>query len=162
EVAAMLDTSEIAIKGLLRRARGSLDARRPPEQVAPPPDSNRERELARRFADAFTAGDIDGIVAMLTDDAWLSMPPAPHQYCGPAAIATFLRVSSRWAAGRLSLRPTRVNTQPAFSCYLVDSDGIAEPAGLIVLTLADDKISRITRFLKSMPPAIFSRMKSVS
>jgi len=147
EVAAMLDTSEIAIKGLLRRARATLDARRFPQQVAPPPDSNQERELARRFADAFTAGDIDGVIALLTDDAWLSMPPARHQYCGPAAIAAFLRVSLAWAAGRLCLRPMRANTQPAFGCYLVDSEGMAEPAGLIVLTLAGDRISRITRFL---------------
>jgi RNA polymerase sigma-70 factor (TIGR02960 family) len=162
EVAAMLDTSEIAIKSLLRRARATLDARRSPQQVAPPPDSNQERELARRFADAFTAGDIDGIVALLTDDAWLSMPPAPHQYCGPAAIAAFLRVSLTWAAGRLSLRPMRANTQPAFGCYLVDSEGMAEPAGLIVLTLAGDGISRITRFLDQGRQRYSSRMKSAS
>jgi hypothetical protein len=162
EVAAMLDTSEIAIKSLLRRARATLDARRSPQQVAPPPDSNQERELARRFADAFTAGDIDGIVALLTDDAWLSMPPAPHQYCGPAAIAAFLRVSLAWAAGRLSLRPMRANTQPAFGCYLVDPEGMAEPAGLIVLTLAGDGISRITRFLDQGRQRYSLRMKSAS
>jgi RNA polymerase sigma-70 factor (TIGR02960 family) len=146
EVAAMLDTSEIAIKGLLRRAQATLDARRSPQPMTPPPDSDQERELARRFADAFTAGDIDGVVALLTDEAWLSMPPAPHQYYGPAAIAAFLRVSLAWAAGRLRLRPMRANTQPAFSCYLVNSEDLAEPAGLIVLTLAGDMISRITRF----------------
>jgi RNA polymerase sigma-70 factor (TIGR02960 family) len=151
EVAAMLDTSEIAIKGLLRRARATLDARRPPEQAAPPRGSTQEREMARRFADAFTAGDVDRIVALLTDDAWLCMPPASHRYCGRGAVAAFLRVSLEWAAGRLSLHATRFNTQPAFGCYLVDSEGMAKPAGVIVLTLAGDKISRITRFLEARP-----------
>jgi RNA polymerase sigma-70 factor (TIGR02960 family) len=147
EVAAMLDTSEIAVKGLLRRARVTLDQRRADHPPAPPPGSDVERDLARRFAESFTAGDIDAVVALLTDDAWLNMPPAPHQYFGPAAIAAFLRVSTAWAAGRLRLQPTRANTQPAFACTLVDAAGKAEPAGLIVLTLAGNRISRITRFL---------------
>ena len=64
-----------------------------------------------------------------------------------SSIAAFLRVSSAWAAGRLRLRPMRANTQPAFDCHIVDPNGIAHPAGLIVLTLAGDRISRITRFL---------------
>ena len=149
EVAAILDTSEIAIKGLLRRARATLDERRSHQPPAPSPESDQERDLARRFADAFTAGDVDGIVALLTDDAWLSMPPAPHQYHGPVAIGAFLRVSLTWSRGRLRLRPMRANTQPAFGCYLVDSAGIPAPAGLIVLAFAGDRISRITRFLDS-------------
>ena len=103
--------------------------------------------MTRRFADSFTAGDIDAVVALLTDDAWLNMPPAPHQYYGRAAIAAFLRVSAAWAGRRLRLRSTRANSQPAFACYLVDPSGTVEPAGLIVLTLAGDRISRITRFL---------------
>jgi RNA polymerase sigma-70 factor (TIGR02960 family) len=147
EVAGMLDSSETAVKGLLRRARATLDQRCADQPPAPPPDSDEERALARRFADSLTAGDIDAVVALLTDDAWLNMPPAPHQYCGRAAIAAFLRVSAAWAGRRLRLRPTRANTQPAFSCSFVEVTGTAQPAGLIVLTLAGDRISRITRFL---------------
>jgi len=147
EVADMLDTSEIAVKGLLRRGRATLDRRTSDRPPAPPPGSEEERDLTRRFADSFVAGDIDAVVALLTDDAWLNMPPAPHQYCGPAAIGAFLLVSAAWIAGRLRLQPTRANTQPAFGCYLVDAAGTAEPAGMVVLTLAGDRISRITRFV---------------
>jgi RNA polymerase sigma-70 factor (ECF subfamily) len=74
------------------------------------------------------------------------MPPAPHEYHGVAAIASFLRASATWRAGRLfRLRPTRANGQPAFTCHLT---GAAEqPAGLIVLTLTGSRIHGITRFL---------------
>jgi len=57
------------------------------------------------------------------------------------------RASGARAGPRLRLRPTRANTQPAFGCYLTNSVGVAKPAGLIVLTLAGDRISRITRLL---------------
>ncbi|WP_404804810.1 sigma factor [Microbispora sitophila] len=76
-------------------------------------------------------------------DAWLSMPPAPHEYHGVVAIASFLRASAEWRAGRrLELGPTRANGQPAFTCSL---DG--EPTGVIVLTLSGDRVRGITRFL---------------
>ncbi|GAA2290482.1 sigma-70 family RNA polymerase sigma factor [Nonomuraea roseoviolacea subsp. roseoviolacea] len=147
EVAPMLDVTPAAAKGLLQRARASLARQADPgggrHAEAPAPGSARERELVRRFADAFTAGDIDTLVALLTDDAWLAMPPAPHEYHGVAAIASFLRASAAWSAGRpVLLVPTRANGQPAFTCRLA-----GEPAGVIVLTLAGDRVRGITRFL---------------
>jgi RNA polymerase sigma-70 factor (ECF subfamily) len=147
EVAAMLDTTETAVKGALQRARVTLDQGCP--TVGPPaPGSPAERALSRRFADAFTAHDIDALVALLTDDAWLAMPPAPHEYHGVAAIAEFLTVSGAWRGPRrLLLVPTRANTQPAFGCYLAEVDQpVARPAGLIVLTLSGGRIRGITRF----------------
>ena len=93
EVATMLDTSQTAVKGTLQRARAALDQHRDEARHGrtPRPGSATERALARRFADAYVAADIDGVVALLTDDAWLSMPPAPHQYHGIAAIRSFLQ-----------------------------------------------------------------------
>lgn len=150
EVAAMLETSQTAIKGALQRARASMDGHLAEvDGVATPiPGSPQERELARRFANAFSADDIDGVIALLTDDAWLAMPPAPHEYRGRAAIAAFLRASATWRrTRRLRLVPTRANTQPAFGCFLTDvDDATAHPAGLLVLTLREDRISAITRF----------------
>ena len=151
EVAAMLDSSEASVKGALRRARATLDERRPTvdRQRTPLPRSARERELTRRFADAFQADDVDGLVGLLTGDAWLTMPPAPHEYQGAAAIASFLRASAAWRGGRrFRLVPTRANTQPAFGCYLGDARApTSQAAGLIVLTLDGERISAITRFL---------------
>jgi RNA polymerase sigma-70 factor (ECF subfamily) len=159
EVAAMLGTGPIAIKGALQRARASLDHHRhalDPDRT-PLPDSPQERDVTQRFADAFTADDIDGVITLLTDDAWLAMPPAPHEYHGPAAIAAFLRASSAWRGRRrVRLVPTRANTQPAFGCYLAEADSpIARPIGLLALTLADDRIRAITRFLDEDLPRRF-------
>jgi RNA polymerase sigma-70 factor (ECF subfamily) len=149
EVAAMLEGTEDSVKGALKRARATLQQHLPAldQQRPPEPNSPQERELVRRFADAFQAGDIDGVVALLTDDAWYTMPPAPLEYQGPAAIASFLRYLSAWR-GPFRLVPTRANTQPAFGVYLHDQHApITHAAGLLVLTLQGDQISAITRFL---------------
>ncbi|WP_309115567.1 RNA polymerase subunit sigma-70 [Saccharothrix sp.] len=145
EVASLLGTTETAVKGALQRARATLDRHR---GVGPPsPGSPEEQALTRRFADAFTAGDVDAVVALLSDEAWLSMPPAPHEYQGPG-IAEFLRVSTAWRGARaVHLLPVRANTQPAFGCYHAEPGAdTAHRAGMIVLTLSGDRISRVTRF----------------
>ena len=151
EVAAMLDSTQTSIKGVLQRARAGIDGSLTAagEQRAAQPGSAREQVIIRRFAAAFAADDIAGVVALLTDDAWLSMPPAPHEYQGPAAIGSFLRASADWRAGRrFQLLPARANTQPAFGCYLSDArQAGAQAAGLMVLTLRGDQISAVTRFL---------------
>jgi RNA polymerase sigma-70 factor (TIGR02960 family) len=157
EVAAMLGTGETAIKGMLQRARASLDRHRAGDRRAPAPGSPAERDLTRRFADAFVAGDVDAVVALLTDDAWLAMPPAPHEYHGVPAITGFLRASFAWSGrGTFRMVPTRANTQPAFAGYLTGpGEATARPVELIVLTLADDRIRAVTRFLSADLPARF-------
>ncbi|OXM58078.1 RNA polymerase subunit sigma-70 [Amycolatopsis thailandensis] len=140
EVAAMLGTTETAVKGILQRARASLAKHRDGAGHRPSP---RERELTKRFADAFTAGDLDGVLSLLTDDAWLAMPPAPHEYHGLEAIASFLRVTMAVPVPEgFTMTPARANNQPAFHCR----HG-ATPAGLMVLTLDGDRIRAVTRFL---------------
>jgi RNA polymerase sigma-70 factor (TIGR02960 family) len=148
EVAAILESSEPAVNNALQRARAALDARLPERDTAPAPRSAVERELVGRFADAFESGDVDRVVALLTDDAWLTMPPAPFEYQGPAAIAGFLStVPAGGALERFVLVPTRANTQPAFGCYLRDAHApIAHAYGLMVLTLDGERISAITGF----------------
>jgi RNA polymerase sigma-70 factor (TIGR02960 family) len=145
EVAAMLDTTETAVKAALQRARATQP--RPVQR----PDEATERDLARRFAEAFEADDIEGVLALLTSDAWLTMPPAPHEYQGAEAIAAFLGTSAAWHGDRrFRLVPVRANTQPAFGCYLGTG-----AAGLIVLTMTGDRIAAITRFLDTAVLAYF-------
>ena len=149
EVAEMLDTGEGSVKGALQRARATLQARRSSadRERAPQPNSAGERRLVGRFADAVQSGDIDDIVALLTDDALLTMPPQPLEYQGQPAIAAFLRQRAELRGAPLRVVPTRANTQPAFGCYLPDAQAaIARPYGLIVLTLAGDTIAGITWF----------------
>lgn len=149
EVATMLGTTQTAVKGALQRARAALDAHR---TAGRPPvartGAGDEAQLVRRFAEAFTAGDIDRVVALLSDDAWLSMPPAPHEYHGISAITDFLRVSMGYPGNRRTvLVPTRANNQPAFGVYHAESErALAGPGGLIVLTVAGDRIRAVTRF----------------
>ena len=147
EVAPMLHTTATATKGLLQRARASA-ARLDPE-TSRSVDTAQERDVARRFAHAFTHDDVDAVVALLTDDAWLAMPPAPHTYDGPAAVRAFLDTSVGWRSGRrLTLIPTNANTQPAFGCYLADPDASeAHFTGIVVLTVRGDRIAGVTRFL---------------
>jgi RNA polymerase sigma-70 factor, ECF subfamily len=149
EVAEMLDSSEASVNSALRRARTAFATRLPSadRERAPVPRSPRERELVGQFADAFENADIDRVVALLTDDAWLTMPPEPLEYQGHAAIADFFVHRSWWGLRAMRLVPTRANNQPAFGYYLGDPQApIARGSGLIVLTLDGDRISAITRF----------------
>jgi RNA polymerase sigma-70 factor (TIGR02960 family) len=149
EVAGMLDTGEASVKGALQRARAALEARLPgaDRDRAPRPTSARERQLVGRFADAVQSGDVDDVVALLTDDALLTMPPQPLEYQGHEAIAAFLRHRAALRGAALRVVPTRANTQPAFGCYLPDAQAAtARPYGLIVLTLEREAIAGITWF----------------
>jgi RNA polymerase sigma-70 factor (TIGR02960 family) len=149
EVASMLDTSEASVNSALQRARATLEAVAPsaPDR-APLPRSARERELVTRFADAFEAGELDDVLALLTDDAWVTMPPEPFEYQGRDAIGVFLShaFAARWQH-RHRLVPTRANGQPAFGHYIPDpQSGIVRGVGVLVLTLDGDRIAQITRF----------------
>jgi hypothetical protein len=84
---------------------------------------------------------------LLTDDAWLTMPPEPVEYQGHTAIAGFYLQQTWWEPGRVRLVATRANNQPAFGYYLRDTRaGVARANGLIVLTLDGARVSAITRF----------------
>ncbi len=156
----MLGTTPAAAKGLVQRARRGLQRLGPGARaLATQPGSPAEADVARRFAEAFSADDVDAVVAVLTDDAWLRMPPAPHEYQGKGPIAEFLRASSAGRAGRrLSLVPTRANGQPAFLCYIGGSaDQRPCPSGIVALEVAGGRVAVITRFLDRALPAVFAR-----
>jgi RNA polymerase sigma-70 factor (ECF subfamily) len=149
EVAEILDTSDGSVKGALQRAHATVDERLPDgeRERAPTPNSAHERELAGQFAAALARGDTDGIVSLLTEDAWLTMPPQPYEYQGAQTIAGFLQQRRAALHGNLRLVPTRANAQPAFGCYLPDPQApIARAYGLFVLNLTDDRVSAITWF----------------
>jgi RNA polymerase sigma-70 factor (TIGR02960 family) len=149
EAAEMLDSTAPSVNSLLRRARAAFESRLPAagRERAPLPNSKLERDVVASFADAIEAGDIDTMVTLLTDDAWLTMPPEPWEYQGATAIGAFLRDREVRRGAPLRLVPTRANSQPAFGCYLpIPNTDIARPRGLFVLTLDGDRISAITWF----------------
>jgi len=150
ETAAILGCTVDAANNLLKRARATIAGQLPPggRDQAPLPGSAREQQITSRFADAFERGDVTAVVALLTDDAWLAMPPLPFEYQGRDTIGHFYEaVVFRYGTRRSRLIPTRANGQPAFGRYLRDPHTpVAHAHGLIVLTLAGDRISTITAF----------------
>ena len=93
EVARILDTTTNSVTSALNRARSVLarELADSDRESAPLPNSPQERRIVEDFTRAFEAGDVDGVVAMLTDDAWLTMPPLPLEYHGLDAVRHFLR-----------------------------------------------------------------------
>jgi RNA polymerase sigma-70 factor (TIGR02960 family) len=150
EAAEMISSTEISVNRLLQRARRAVDRTVPAGALseAPLPDSPQERELVSRFATAFEAGDIESVVALLSDDASMTMPPEAAEYQGPEAIQGFLStVPASGALERFRLVPTRANGQPAFGCYMKDPHTpIAHAYGLMVLTLRGDRIVGLSGF----------------
>ena len=122
EVADLLGTGETAVKGPLQRARAALTTRTAPESATP----EVEDRLAQRFAAAYASEDVPGAVELLTDKAWLAIPPAPHVYVGRVAVAEFLRASLAWPGrGHVHLEETRANQQPAYGVYLAGHPPLA-------------------------------------
>jgi RNA polymerase sigma-70 factor (ECF subfamily) len=154
EVADMLDTTVESVNSALKRARATLQPREaPPADHAPPPPSRSPAEdaLVAKFVSAYEAADLDAVVALLTDDVFVSMPPMPFEYQGRDVVARFC--AAIFDAGRrFNLLPTRANGQPAFGSYLRGPDGVSHGVGLIVLTLAGDRIHAMTRFENSVLP----------
>lgn len=149
ETAAMLDTGELSVKGALQRARATVEKQLPSgrRDHAPAPNSGHERELVGQFATAVEHGDTKRIVSLLTDDAWLTMPPEPYEYQGGEAIARFLDDRAHRRGANLRIIHTRANGQPAFGCYLPDPHAaIARAYGIMVLTLSGECVSAITFF----------------
>ena len=163
EVAEILGSTETAVNGLLLRARKALEDRAPasPDRLSLP-DDREERLLLGRFADAVESGDAQQLAALLTADAWLTMPPQPVEYQGPASIAAFLQDRwDRWPHPA-QIVWTRANGQPAFAMYVPDPQaGIAHGYGLGVLSLEGAAISAVTYFMDPSLLAAFGLPRTV-
>jgi SnoaL-like domain len=129
----------------MQRRWPSADDREPPPAAGSP----AEAALVAKFVYAWESADLDALVALLTDDAFISMPPMPFAYEGREVVARFC--ARLFGAGRrFDLVPTRANGQPAFGAYLRGPTGIRHGTGLYVLTLTGDRICAMTRFDNSV------------
>jgi RNA polymerase sigma-70 factor (TIGR02960 family) len=145
EVADMLGVTLDSVNSALKRARVRLQHRR----AEPAPGSGTEVEVVAKFVRAWEAADVGALVALLTDDVFMSMPPMPFEYHGREAVSRFS--AALFEAGRrFDLVPTRANGQPAFGAYLRAPTGVRHGVGLYVLALSGDRISALTRFENSM------------
>ncbi len=155
EVADLLDATLAAVNSALKRARATMQSRLPAtgDREPPPlPDSPAEQALVARLTRAYEAGDVDELVALLTDDVRLAMPPVPLEYEGRDAVAEFFALVLR-PGRRYDLVPTRANGQLAFGSYLIPPGGGPRRAhGLLVVRLAGDRIADMVRFESSVLP----------
>ena len=154
EVADMLDSTVDSVNSALKRARSSLQRQWQPaadHEPSPAPDSRQEDAIVAKFVDAWESADLHALVALLTNDIFVSMPPMPFEYEGREVVARFCASIFR-SGRRFELVPTRANGQPAFGAYLRAPNGISRGVGLYVLTLTGDRICAMTRFENSVFP----------
>jgi RNA polymerase sigma-70 factor (ECF subfamily) len=153
ETADMLGLTEDAVTSALRRARATMDAARSPGPPPHPPRSPEERALLDRFVAAFTDLDVDALVALMTDDAWVRMPPLPFEYRGRAAIHEFFSAIRARRRRIDRLVPVRANGQPAWGEYLRDPvTGRLHLAGILVIDTVGDQVREIARFESGIAP----------
>ena len=151
ETATILGLTESAVTNALKRARSTMDAARP----ARPPVAGgpEEQALLDRFVAAFTDPDVEALVALMTDDAWVRMPPLPFEYRGTEAVRRFFTAidAHRRQIGRMV--PVRANGQPGWGEYVRDPvAGVLHLAGIVMIALAGDRICEITRFETTVAP----------
>jgi RNA polymerase sigma-70 factor, ECF subfamily len=151
EVAETLETTTVSVNSALQRARKTVDERLPEQsQQATLRSLGDEgvREIVERYVEAWDRGDIDGVVAMLTEDAAFSMPPAPSWHRGTAALTAFLGVGPLSGDWRWRHIFVRASGQPALAFYSWDEAGATYlPFALNVLTIRDGLISDVTAFI---------------
>jgi RNA polymerase sigma-70 factor (TIGR02960 family) len=153
EVAELLGTTEDAVTSALKRARATVEVSRP---TAPSTLGGAdEQALLARFVDAFTGDDVDALVALMTDDVWVRMPPQPIEYRGSAAAGRFFRAIGAHRRGIARMVPVGVNGQPAWGEYVRDpTTGRLHITGILVLGLAGDRIGELTHFESALAPAL--------
>jgi RNA polymerase sigma-70 factor (TIGR02960 family) len=152
EVAEMLDSTAEAVNSALKRARATLEQKLPaPAERQPAQDTTADDAIVTRFVEAYEAADLDAVVALLTDDVFISMPPMPFEYEGRDAGSRFF-AAILGSGRRFRLVRTQANGQPALGAYVLGPDGISHGAGLFVLTLTHDRICAMTRFENTVFP----------
>ena len=150
EVAGMLQSTVESVNSALKRARSSLEQRATLDCEPPPAaGSSSEDAIVAKFVSAYESADLDALVALLTDQVFVSMPPMPFEYEGRRAAETFFRRIFD-AGRRFELVRTRANGQPALGAYLRVTNENSQGVGLFVLTLEGDRIGAMTRFESSV------------
>ena len=138
EVAELLDSTVAGVNSALQRARGTIDVLLP--EPAPRAAEATERELLRRYIDVWERDDVDGLVALVREDAVLRMPPRAAVR-GVAAIARFFRETAAGGDLRaITLAPTRANGRPAVAMHRRSAAGALEPHGILVLEMLGESI----------------------
>ncbi|WP_158862071.1 RNA polymerase subunit sigma-70 [Leifsonia sp. AG29] len=142
EASGLLDVTVDSLNSSLKRARGALA--RAPRSVDP---IDPDPELLDRFVTAFTSGAVDDLVALMTDDVWVRMPPLPFEYHGRTAATAFFGTVTAHRRTIERMVPTGANGQPAWGEYIRDGvSGHLHLVGVLVIGVADGRVSEVTHF----------------
>jgi RNA polymerase sigma-70 factor, ECF subfamily len=151
ETAEALETTPVSVDSALQRAHKNVSERLPKQSqqaTLRAVGDDALSEVVERYVAAWERNDVDAVVAMLTEDATMTMPPLPSWYRGRDAVAAFLRSTPLAGSKRWRLIPARANAQLAFGKYIWDEEKHAfMPHGVNVLTLRGARIEEITAFL---------------
>ncbi|WP_433334747.1 sigma-70 family RNA polymerase sigma factor [Spirillospora sp. CA-294931] len=152
EVAELLDLSVPAVKSLLQRARAQLGQAAPSQDDTTETPAAHQRELLDRYAAAFENADIAALMALLTEDAVLEMPPTSTWFAGRERVGGFFGTRVLTVPGVFRMTATMANGQPAFAMYKRGPDGVRHAHAIMVLTVAHDGIEQVVAF---RDPGIF-------
>lgn len=144
ETAELLGLTEAAVNSALARARATIGTK---ALERPAPADADEQALTDRFVEAFTTQDVDALVALMTSDAWVRMPPLPFEYHGTEAAHRFFSALGSHPREIAAMVPVRANGQPAWGEYVRDPvTGGLHLIGVLVIGIAGDRIHEITHF----------------
>jgi RNA polymerase sigma-70 factor (ECF subfamily) len=147
EVAELLDTSVASVNSALQRARATLDADELQPAVPSDPMEPEQAALLERYVDAFERYDMDSLVALLREDATLSMPPYSLWLQGAEQVIAWMVGPGHECAGS-RLVPVVANGTWAFGQYRPSGPGGRhEPWALQVIEVSDGRITGINAFL---------------
>jgi RNA polymerase sigma-70 factor (TIGR02960 family) len=157
EAAEMIETTEASVESALKRARLAVrdhlvatDDHEPP----PAPHSATEQEIVVRVTAAFETGDVSKLVALLTEDVSVTMPPVPGDLAGREDASTYFSKTSFRPGRSTRTVSTRANGQPTLATYVLDPQtGLYHATGIAVLTLSGGLISAVTIFGKDVLPS---------
>jgi RNA polymerase sigma-70 factor, ECF subfamily len=158
EIGDVLGISLSAATSLLRRARVTLKQRNQAgrldrSRVGFPDEATRI--LLDRYARAWEAADLEGIITLLADDALFPMPPLTAPIVGKQAMAAFYaaHLFDGDPRGRWKLLPIQANARPGFAFYRLDeATGEYRAYVLQVLEIENGLVTNATTFAF---PALF-------
>jgi RNA polymerase sigma-70 factor, ECF subfamily len=147
EVAELLDTSVVSVNSALQRARSTLAASNVADSDVLMPEDDEQRELLARYVDAFERFDIDSLVALLHEDAIMSMPPYELWLEGSGELRKWLLGAGSGCRGS-RFEPVVANGSPAFAQWRAGGpDGGFDAWAIHVLRVSDGRISGIDFFV---------------
>jgi len=148
DVASWLNLSVAAVNSGLQRARRALEPRHLHAEQETLPLPSHLQALLERYVTCWEQADIPGLVKLLREDAWFTMPPLPLWFQGRATIATWLATTIFLPGRSFRLLPTQANGSPAFGLYRRQGEEeVHQLLGIMVLGVGGEQLGCVVVFL---------------